>query len=243
MKNQYVGDENDYRKYGLLRCLANGNEMSLGVLWMLTEDDGGKDGGKIDYLDKPWEWKHHDEPLFKGLTDIVKESGERNVRQVQDLGLLPHADYFEEVLMDDVQRRRLFFSKGFERFAGKDLLFFDPDNGMEIRSKPLGIKGRKDSCKYLYFPEIEEAFHREHSLLIYQHFPREERHTYIKRRASELFNKVTGVDAIVSFSTRNVCFFLVSQEKHTQYFQGRLEVMGTRWGRQFEVSVHETRKA
>jgi hypothetical protein len=239
MKNQYVGDENDYRKYGLLRCLADGNEMSIGVVWMLTEDDGGKDGGKIDYLDKPWQWKQHDEPLFKGLTDIVKESRERNVRQVQDLDLLPHADYFEEVLMDDVQHRRLFFAKGFERLVGKDLLFFDPDNGMEVPSKPLGIKGRKDSCKYLYFPEIEEAFQRGHSLLIYQHFPRKKRHAYIQQRTSELFDKVKGIDAIFSFSTSNVCFFLVSQEKHTQYFQGRLGDIATGWGRQFAVSVHE----
>ncbi len=238
MKNQYVGDENDYRKYGLLRCLANGNEMSLGVVWMLTEGDGGKDGGKIDYLDKPLEWKHHDEPLFKGLSDIVKVSGERNVRQVQDLDLLPHADYFEEVLIDDAKRRRIFFSKGFERLGGKDLLFFDPDNGMEVPSKPLGIKGRKDSCKYLYFPEIEEAFQRGHSLLIYQHFPRKNRQAYIQQRASELFDKVKGVDEIFSFSTSNVCFFLVSQEKHTQYFQGRLEDLGNRWAAEYGIKSH-----
>jgi hypothetical protein len=242
VKNQYVGDENDYRKYGLLRCLANGGDISIGVVWMLTEDDGSKDGGKIDYLDKPSQWKHHDEPLFKELTDIVKESGERDVRQVQDLNLLPHADYFEEVLIDDVQHRRKYFSKGFERLAKKDLLFFDPDNGMEIPSKPLGIEGRKDSCKYLYFPEIKEAFQRGHSLLIYQHFPREKRQGYIQQRASELFNKVMGVDAIFSFATSNVCFFLVSQGKHTQYFQGRLGDMGTRWGRQFAVGLHFKRE-
>ncbi len=238
MKNQYVGDENDYRKYGLLRCLARGAEMSIGVVWMLTEDDGSKDGGKIDYLEKPWEWEHHDGSLFNGLKDIVKGSGERNVRQVKDLGLLPRADYFEEVLIDDVQRRRLFFAKGLERLAGKDLLFFDPDNGMEVPSKPLGIKGRKGSCKYLYFPEIKEAFQRGHSLLIYQHFAHEKRQTYIQQRASGLFNKVLGVDAIFSFSTSNVCFFLMPQEKHTHYFQGWLGDIGTRWGRQFVVKVH-----
>ncbi len=81
---------------------------------------------------------------------------------------------------------------------------------MEVPSKPLGIEDRKGSCKSQYFPEIKEAFHREHSLLIYQHFPRIERQTYIQQRATELFNKAMGLDAIFSFSTSNVCFFLES---------------------------------
>ena len=35
MKEQYVGDENDYRKYALLRALA-ATGLKLGVCWMLT---------------------------------------------------------------------------------------------------------------------------------------------------------------------------------------------------------------
>ena len=39
MKNQYFGDINDYRKYGLLRILTNGGEIKTAVCWMLTTDD------------------------------------------------------------------------------------------------------------------------------------------------------------------------------------------------------------
>ena len=35
MKNQYFGDINDYRKYGLLRILTNGGEVDTAVCWML----------------------------------------------------------------------------------------------------------------------------------------------------------------------------------------------------------------
>jgi hypothetical protein len=35
VKNQYFGDVNDYRKYGLLRVLTNGGEIKTFVCWML----------------------------------------------------------------------------------------------------------------------------------------------------------------------------------------------------------------
>ena len=44
MKNQYFGDVNDYRKYGLLRVFANQAAFNIGVCWMLTPDDERRDG-------------------------------------------------------------------------------------------------------------------------------------------------------------------------------------------------------
>ena len=46
MKNQYLGDENDYLKYGLLRVISRESKLSIGVCWMLTADDDRPDGGK-----------------------------------------------------------------------------------------------------------------------------------------------------------------------------------------------------
>ena len=40
MKNQYFGDINDYRKYGLLRLIAKKTGLKIGICWMLTPDDG-----------------------------------------------------------------------------------------------------------------------------------------------------------------------------------------------------------
>ena len=50
MKNQYYGDINDYRKYGLLRSLTRDTGLHLGVCWMLTSDDERSDGEKVGYL-------------------------------------------------------------------------------------------------------------------------------------------------------------------------------------------------
>ncbi len=49
MKNQYVGDVNDYLKYGLIRTLVKGRHLKAGVFWMLTDDDKRGDGEKIEY--------------------------------------------------------------------------------------------------------------------------------------------------------------------------------------------------
>ena len=39
VKVQYFGDVNDYRKFALLRLLADIGKFKLGVCWMLTEPD------------------------------------------------------------------------------------------------------------------------------------------------------------------------------------------------------------
>ena len=40
MKDQYFGDINDYRKYGLLRAITASSGLRLLVVWMLTPDEG-----------------------------------------------------------------------------------------------------------------------------------------------------------------------------------------------------------
>lgn len=50
MKEQYVGDISDYRKYALLRALSAGGANRIGVCWMLTPSDGSSDGNKLGYL-------------------------------------------------------------------------------------------------------------------------------------------------------------------------------------------------
>jgi hypothetical protein len=50
MKDQYFGDVNDFRKYGLLRVLVGTDHLRLGVCWMLTRPDSRTDGGLLAYL-------------------------------------------------------------------------------------------------------------------------------------------------------------------------------------------------
>lgn len=71
MKNQYFGDINDYRKYGLLRILADSGKLKIGICWMLTSDDKRSDGRRISYLQSPSKWSDYDKDLFEQLKDCV----------------------------------------------------------------------------------------------------------------------------------------------------------------------------
>src|SRR5258707_11225880 len=116
MKDQYFGDINDFRKYGLLRLLCVSDRLRLGVCWILTDTDSRTDGKLLNYLHQPKKYRHRDPELFDWL---LFESG---------------------ILADHKDQRSAYFSKCATCFAGCDLVFFDPDNGLEIKSTQLGHK-------------------------------------------------------------------------------------------------------
>lgn len=90
MKDQYFGDINDYRKYGLLRTLA-GAGLSVGVCWLLTPDDGGGDGQLRSYLTKPWRWRQYDPELYDRLQRLRHPGASRSVRDAREWGLISGA--------------------------------------------------------------------------------------------------------------------------------------------------------
>ena len=51
---------------------------------------------------------------------------------------------------------------------GAEVVFLDPDNGVEVRSRPYG---RKDSSKYVYWREVKALAKAGRSVLVYQHYP------------------------------------------------------------------------
>ena len=59
VQDQYFGDINDYRKYGLLRCICEA-ELHVGVCWMKTPSDNSGQGGRTDYLAKPHKYRSLD---------------------------------------------------------------------------------------------------------------------------------------------------------------------------------------
>lgn len=235
VKNQYVGDINDFRKYGLIRALTGEDELKPGVCWMLTPDDGRTDGRFLDYLDKPRQWRDLDAKAFDAMRQIVHEHKRREVSLVKESGILPRAKFFAPILHDDRESRITYFVSAKAALRGVDLLFFDPDNGLEIPSVPFG---RRRSQKYLYWAEVPEFLSADCALLIYQHFPREERQSYMRRRASEI-SQALGHVSVCTFRTAYVCFFLVVRTPSMhRHFRDRISNLERRWNGQFQVQWH-----
>src|SRR5215210_6514927 len=106
MKDQYVGDLNDFEKYALLRVLGPVSGLPLLVCWMLTPPDGRGDGGNLAYLNQPRRFRHLDSELFDQLNAIVS-AGDRRVGAVEEAQLLPRATFFSPRLEDARQSRIL----------------------------------------------------------------------------------------------------------------------------------------
>ena len=210
MKNQYFGDINDYRKYGLLRSIERVTGFQTLVAWMLTPDDGSTDGKLTNYLSASQRWSKYDPELYDYLRCILKSEEERKVAHIEDINILRNADFFSESVPDVASERKAWFSSLSLKANGCRFVFLDPDNGIEIKSKPYG---RKDSSKFLYWCEVKDLWKNGKSLLIYQHFIRENRDVFIQRMLSSL-KKATHGSYVMAFSTPHVVFLMALQPDH-----------------------------
>jgi hypothetical protein len=226
MKDQYFGDINDYRKYGLLRLLTRRGVVKTGVCWMLTSPDGRPDGRKTGYLQRAAHFRHLDPDVFDFLRRSIvgRETDEhwRKVHLVEGGRILPNATYFSDPLDDDLVGRQAYFERVLRQFRESQvsLVFFDPDNGFS----DLGGSGRDNrrrlrSNKYLRWDELQRTFAEGFSVLTYQHFVREQRAHFVDRLAGEIKTRTRSSHAF-SFWTPHAVFLLVPHEQHLAHFQG-----------------------
>ena len=173
MKDQYVGDINDFAKYQLLR-LAEAHFERVLVAWMLTAEDGRRDGGQIGYLADP-DNGAADPELFDALAELVAD-GHRSVTAVEASGALPRCDFHSTPMPRMGEERTRYFQVLAELADSGTLIFLDPDNGFEVRSAPKGSRGAE---RYLYWSELALLRETGGSVLVYQHFPRVQRIPYL----------------------------------------------------------------
>lgn len=235
MKDQYTGDVNDYRKYGLLRVIYQVTGLRLGICWLKTPDDNvQKDGKKLDYLRNIKNESKCDPPLFKALYDVVETKKVRTIDVVLRTGILGDAISFVDIVPDDAEGRSVYLNRSLSALDSAGIIFFDPDNGIEVKSKPYG---RKSSSKYVYLAELEQFYVQGHSLLIYQHFPRVKRDEYIRLRTAQLRERLR-CGAILSIRSANVVFFLVSSKKRQIQYTAITERLTAQWGEGFKCERH-----
>lgn len=200
---------------------------------MLTADDGRTDGQLTNYLYAPDTWRRHDPQLFDCLRKLLVSDATRAVSLVQDEQIIPGAKYFNQLLTDPVASRQAYFKHLYSQLTDIDLIFFDPDNGIEVKSKPMGGKG---SSKYIYWSELLDAFNSGLTILIYQHFPRRERSYFIEQIKSEIQMRL-GVDVVHWFHTPQVVYFLVPQEQHIERVHMSIKKIVENWSIRCQILV------
>lgn len=252
MQNRYVGDSGDFGKYGLLRDL--GADLRLGVVWYLTPDEShNKDGKHITYLKsspaKPCVYRDCDPDLFSYLAEIV-HSGQRTVRSVRQRGVLPDGTcYFEDALSFEgmpsigprarsarLDHRARWLERAMLATRDVDMVFLDPDNGIESATQRQTRKGPK----YVYFDEIQPYLSREQSVVVYHHLDRSmPAEAQISFRLAQLGNRLSGYSRITALRYRRGSarvFFVIAtpplesvlKERSHRFVQGP-------WAQNFEL--------
>jgi hypothetical protein len=182
MQDRYVGDVGDFAKYALLRRLAGragDRKIRLAVVWCLFPNEThNNDGRHVSYLRRR-EFEELDDMLLSALRKIVA-SGKRCISAVSSGRLLPDGTIFCDAVAsaravlrpspkDRLQHRAAWLDRCFAATEKSDLVFFDPDNGLEVASVP---KHHSSAGKYVYWDELTRFWQRGHTLLVYHHLNR-----------------------------------------------------------------------
>ena len=201
MQDRYVGDVGDFGKYGLLRSLCredeHGSALRLGVLWYRFDEDdsaAANDGRHTDYLCCPSRHERSlpscDPELFDMMLHLV--NNERSIAAVEAKGVLP-ADtiFFSEGLNfkgtpmgERRTNRQSWLSTGLDRVKDAEIVFVDPDNGLEVPSRSRhSLKGPK----YVFYDDLLPCWKAGQSLVVYHHIGR----TY-KGRGADVGEQIRG---------------------------------------------------
>lgn len=209
MKDQYVGDVNDFAKYQLLR-LAEAHFERILVAWMLTAKDGRSDGGQTSYLADP-ALGATDPELFEALAMLVAD-GRRSVAAVEASGALPGCSFHSAPMPSGGTERTQYFEALADQADPETLVFLDPDNGIEVKSVPMGAKGAE---RYLYWSELRLLRNSGSSLLVYQHFPRVQRGPYLEKLLTQLSDELgDAYESFAAYSSRVGFLFGLHEEHH-----------------------------
>ena len=235
MKAQYFGDVNDYRKFALLRLLAEVGGFRIGVCWMLTEPDDSGQGAKREYLKRPDDWRAFDPSVFDVLKAVPDNPALADLQRVEREGLIPQATHFEAMTPEKKADRADWHGVCLEAFAGADLAFFDPDNGLEVASRP---RGRKHSNKYAFVDELAEHYRAGRSILLYQHYPRDKPRAEVTARACERLEAAMPGATTRTLTTPFAAFLLATRPAHQERLEGcRNEAERRGWTSQFFAAV------
>lgn len=171
MQNRYVADIGDFVKLAILRRLAHGYHLGA-AWWLIPDEHHNSDGSHRKYLERPTEWRHFDPALFDALLKIQKDN-KRNVRALEEAGVLPNAVFASDRVPCEVRpfrlrcgERRSWFERVETKLKDCNFVFLDPDNG--IASDRLQLT-RRAAGESVTIEEIKVLQENRRAMVIYHH--------------------------------------------------------------------------
>jgi hypothetical protein len=228
MQDRYAGDVGDFGKFSLLRSVFASDSNKIGIIWYkFPDEDHNRDGLHVSYLEDS-KYKICDNELIEKLSLVV--SVDRTISKLEALRLLPGNTVYYSAELDfhllhpgqtklakDTRRdKRMQWLQQATNSANEcNIVFIDPDNGLEIQSIP-NIH-QINSGKYAYYSEVAELFKNKDACIIYHHMNMNNSHQeQIKFRTQELKDKIVKEGSVFAlrfspYSPR-AFFMCVSQQ-------------------------------
>ena len=263
MQDRYTGDVGDFGKYGLLRqlcglCDGDAGQLKLGVIWYrpnpeLIAAESVPDGRHIAYLcpkqedvseKQEREYRCCDPPLYDGLREIVKRC-DRRIKAVENSDLLPDAVFYGADVPGPVKGargddrlvdRQTWTEGALQATDGCDIVFLDPDNGLEPKGVPITSA---KAPKYAYLEEVGKWSKRCQSLVIYHHLGRNRPHLdQIAGWLERLRNEFQPHDIFALHFRRGTsrAFFVLATECHAPILRERTQALAdSAWSKHFDL--------
>jgi hypothetical protein len=160
----------------------------------------------------------------------------KHVEAIARYGVLPPSTHFfaEPLSSSDsengtqaqqrIAHRKTWLARAPEATRNADLLFADPDNGLEVVSTAAH---HNDGAKYAFYSDLLPFWERRQSLAIYQHRDRSGAGQQVATRKAELLEKLKGaafVDLVYFPSLGGGrMFFVAAQPAHGKVLRERLK--------------------
>lgn len=257
MRNQFVGDVNDFGKYGLVRylCGVTGSAMdddqkfTLGVVWYFQNGRTAKGGGNVGYLEEKNRVAYRD--CDPGLLDVLGKlvhGDQRYIARVEEADILPAAGRFYREISEysgmpntkpserDKRKEAVRdWLTGAEKFVrGADIVLLDPDHQINLGNDPPKISA--NGPLYAYLDEIKAFWDNGHSLVIYHQTGGEDPRGKV-RGVSDVLHDILGAEPITLRFVRGgftLVFFVIPQPHHRPQIEARIKrMLAGPWGQHF----------
>jgi len=214
-------------------------------------DEPGNDGKHVSYLNgirpRDRRLRECDPELFRALGEIVAKR--RDVAAIRRRGILPpDTAFFERQLkyssvagstIELRQRHRnQWLREAVDQTAGCDIIFVDPDNGLECGVHPYAPKGPK----YVFYNELRDYLRLNHTVVIYHHLSRQGKHlSQIEWHRSKLMERLRVTGDILALRYRRGtarAYFILPAERHRSIIHQRIKgLVDGPWGyeKRFEL--------
>jgi hypothetical protein len=238
VQDRYVGDIGDFGKYALLNALTQ-DGLRLGVHWYLNAHPESNNDGSLRRFQH---LRNCDPHIFDSLQSIQATS--RSVAAIERAGILPgNTVYYPQPLPSSrvpkyTNLREEWHDAAMEVLAGVNIVFLDPDNGLNLAERP-----KTNLNKHVQKHELLHYLKRGQSLIVYHHQTRAA--GGLKATIPQTLRQLRDLGFedgwALSFHRQSVrIYFIIPAPTH----RGRLRTLtdaflNTEWGRGKHFMMHK----